>query len=1232
MSGRLSLRALAFTQAALLLAMLLAPALAAAATIQTDLFVYNDGDTVNVTGVDYGPNEVVDFVTTDPDGTVVDDSAANGVSPTSDASGNVGYSFTLRATIAGLYTVTGTGATSQDSASTQFDPPGSPNNLQYVDHRFNGGAGIALSWASVSTADCYIVYRSTSDLLSTDRLVTNACPPALSGKAIAAPTSNSYTDASAVSGTNYYYAVTAVKTGTTGGAGESSLSNHVTTLSMNTSTTNVSFTSRAVGTTSSATTVTVPNNGLSSLKNVAISVTGDFAVSAPSATSVATGANFTFTITFTPTAAGARNGVISVDSQDTAQSGSGVFNRREIPVSGTGQSTAPTANNDSATVTEDSSANAIDVLANDTDPDTGDTTTVTAVGLASHGTAAVGALGANVTYTPAANYCGADSFTYTIKDATASSSTATVTVTVTCVPDPPTAHDDSVTTNEDQAANNIDVLGNDTDPDVGVGPGDTLSVVSVGAASHGTASMPGGNVKYTPGANYCGADSFTYTMRDAAGATSSATVHVTINCVNDGPTANADSATVAGNSVGNAVDVLANDTDPDSGDTKTVASVTAALHGTASVGPGGFDVRYTPTAGYCGADTFNYTMHDAAGATSSAAVSITVSPCGDTSAPTGVSILIDAGAVWTKTLSVSLGLSASDDTGIARYRLAETQAGLNTALDVPVSPAEATFARASVAFSLTAPDGASKTVWLRVCDAAANCSDASDTIGLDRVAPTITGSADRAPNSHGWYKADVTVSFNCGDDLSGVDTYTGPSTLGEGANQSVPGSCSDLAGNSNSASVAGINIDETNPSVSGAPDRAANSHGWYKADVTVTFSCSDALSGVDTQTAPATIGEGADQSVPGSCTDKAGNTANTSVDHLNIDETAPTITLQSRLPGPNGYGWNNATVIVTWACTDLLSGTVSSTVSDTKNTEAANQTATGTCADLADNSQTANENGINIDLTNPTITYSVAPSVAGTGWWNMSTGAPTVTFSCNDLLSGVATCTSPHPFGEGAGQSFTGTADDKAGNSASTSVTGVSVDLTAPSVICGSTPTFVLNQPGATVGATVSDATSGPLAASVSAGVGTTLPGQHSQILTGYDVAGNHKDASCPYLVGYNFTGLSAPVDKPNTLNISKAGQAIPLKWRLTDYFGNGVTNITNVTVTVAGITCDLGVTSDQIEEYAAGSSGLQNLGSGYYQFNWKTPSSYQNSCKTLGIDMGTGVAYTNLAYFKFTK
>src|SRR4029079_11685450 len=96
------LRLLAAVQAFLLLSALVMPALAAAAEIHTDLWVYQDGDTVTVTGTDFGPSETVDFATTDPLGEVVDTGSA-----TSDSVGGVQYAFVLHATAPGIYQVVG---------------------------------------------------------------------------------------------------------------------------------------------------------------------------------------------------------------------------------------------------------------------------------------------------------------------------------------------------------------------------------------------------------------------------------------------------------------------------------------------------------------------------------------------------------------------------------------------------------------------------------------------------------------------------------------------------------------------------------------------------------------------------------------------------------------------------------------------------------------------------------------------------------------------------------------------------------------------------------------------------------------------------------------------------------------------------------------------------------------------------------------------------------------------
>ncbi|HUF85523.1 MAG TPA: PxKF domain-containing protein, partial [Acidimicrobiia bacterium] len=114
----------------------------------------------------------------------------------------------------------------------------------------------------------------------------------------------------------------------------------------------------------------------------------------------------------------------------------------------------------------------------------------------------------------------------------------------------------------------------------------------------------------------------------------------------------------------------------------------------------------------------------------------------------------------------------------------------------------------------------------------------------------------------------------------------------------------------------------------------------------------------------------------------------------------------------------------------------------------------------------------------------------------------------------------------------------------------------------------------------------------------------------------------------WNFFGFTEPVDNPDVLNVVQAGQAVPLKWRLLDASGAPVTTLTDATIKVASIECS-GTTSDKLEEVAAGGSGLQNLGDGYYQLNWKTPKSYAGSCKMLKLDLGEGVTRNALMKFK---
>ena len=76
------------------------------------------------------------------------------------------------------------------------------------------------------------------------------------------------------------------------------------------------------------------------------------------------------------------------------------------------------------------------------------------------------------------------------------------------------------------------LLANDTDVD----SGDTLSITSVQGAVNGTVALSGGNIVFTPTANYSGSASFTYTVTDSRGATSTATVTLNVGAVADAPT------------------------------------------------------------------------------------------------------------------------------------------------------------------------------------------------------------------------------------------------------------------------------------------------------------------------------------------------------------------------------------------------------------------------------------------------------------------------------------------------------------------------------------------------------------------------------------------------------------------------------------------------------------------------------------------------------------------------
>ena len=283
---------------------------------------------------------------------------------------------------------------------------------------------------------------------------------------------------------------------------------------------------------------------------------------------------------------------------------------------------APVAVNDAYSTPEDVAltVNAPGVLANDTDVD-GDTLTVTKVANPTNGAVTLNANG-SFTYTPNANFNGTDTFTYKASGGGSDSNVGTVTVTVTAVADVPVAVADTHSINEDGVLNvaSPGVLGNDTDPEGG------LTAIKLSDPQHGTLTFNGdGSFIYTPAANYNGADSFTYKVNDGAADSNVATVTITVNPVNDAPTAVNDSytATTAVPLVVSANNgLLANDTDVE-GSALTAAKVSDPAHGTVTVNADG-SFTYTAEVGFTGPDTFTYKSRDGSADSNVATVAITV--------------------------------------------------------------------------------------------------------------------------------------------------------------------------------------------------------------------------------------------------------------------------------------------------------------------------------------------------------------------------------------------------------------------------------------------------------------------------------------------------------------------------------------------------------------------------------------------------------------------------------
>lgn len=294
---------------------------------------------------------------------------------------------------------------------------------------------------------------------------------------------------------------------------------------------------------------------------------------------------------------------------------------------------APTVDDQTFSVAEDSlNSTVVDTIVA-TDPDPGDKLNFNVTGGTGASVFDVDILTGEITVADETQLTTPGSFTLDIEvtDSAALSDTATITINVDSQNDVPviTEGDSTdVTMDEDGAPTAFSLTLNATDED-----GDTLTWSIQSQGSNGTASASGVGLSkaigYVPNANYNGSDSFVVQIDDGNGGTDSITVNVTIDPQNDNPDAADDTPTVDEDSSNNSLDVLGNDSDaPDSGETLTITAVGATDNGGTALN-NTTNITYTPAADFSGTEVFTYTIGDGNGGSDTATVTVTVTGIND---------------------------------------------------------------------------------------------------------------------------------------------------------------------------------------------------------------------------------------------------------------------------------------------------------------------------------------------------------------------------------------------------------------------------------------------------------------------------------------------------------------------------------------------------------------------------------------------------------------------------
>ena len=303
-----------------------------------------------------------------------------------------------------------------------------------------------------------------------------------------------------------------------------------------------------------------------------------------------------------------QNGSFSVTASATDSSTPTPVTKSQTFTLSVGQA-IPVAAADNAT-TNANQAVTIPVTTNDT----GTITSIAVAGSPAHGTAVVSGL--SVIYTPAANYFGSDSFTYTATGPGGTSSAATVTVAVAAL---------AVPTSPPQSASVQPGQSVTLHVGAAAANGPITAVTIVAAPASGGVVVSGTDIVYTAAAGFSGNVQFSYTLSNVFGASASVVATISVGAV---PVASNQSVAVAAGATAT-VDLMSGAT----GGPFTAATIgainpatagTATIVNAASSGSPSYRLSFTPTAAFSGVATVTYTLSNASGPSVAATVTITV--------------------------------------------------------------------------------------------------------------------------------------------------------------------------------------------------------------------------------------------------------------------------------------------------------------------------------------------------------------------------------------------------------------------------------------------------------------------------------------------------------------------------------------------------------------------------------------------------------------------------------